>query len=159
MFVESRMIRKRFAICVAAAGTVVAVFLGSRGYGQTETSRYDIQTEVVRDLNTHLTWQRMIPAGTFSFDAATRLCADLALGGHDDWRVPSMQEFQSIVDENRSLPAIDVVAFPDTPNGFWSGTRWAGTPLLAWHVDFDTGSAAYDTGTTNYHVRCVRWEP
>jgi hypothetical protein len=148
------------SICSITAVGIAAGLFVSRGYGQGATIRTDIQVATVRDLNTRLTWQRTIAAGTFSFEGATGYCADLDLAGHDDWRLPSMQEFQTLVDESRTLPTIDVAAFPETPSaGFWSGTPWAGTPLAAWHVDFDTGSAAYDTSTMPYHVRCVRWEP
>jgi Protein of unknown function (DUF1566) len=150
----------RIAIRVLFGTGVLAAVLASRGYGQANVSRYDVQAETVRDLSTRLTWQRLIPSDKSSFTVAGQYCADLNLGGHDDWRLPSMQEFQTIVDEGRSHPAIDLTMFPDTPvEGFWSGTAWAGTSLLAWHVDFDRGSAAYDTATMSYRVRCVRWEP
>jgi Protein of unknown function (DUF1566) len=153
--------RLRFAVCVlAGSGIVLGAAIASRGYGQTAVSRYDVQTDVVRDLRTRLTWQRLVPADKLSLAAAGQYCADLNLGGHDDWRLPSMQEFQTIVDEGRNNPAIDPAAFPNTPpEGFWTGTLWAGTTMLAWHADFDRGSAAYDNATMPYRTRCVRWEP
>ncbi len=139
---------------------VAGVLASSHGYGQADSSRYDIQADVVRDARTRLMWQRQVPSDKLSLLAAGQYCADLGLAGHDDWRLPSMQEFQTIVDEGRNNPAIDGAAFPDTPSdGFWSGTGWAGTPMLAWHVDFDRGGAAYDLGTMSYRVRCVRSEP
>jgi hypothetical protein len=145
---------------VALAAAVAAP---RHGQADASPSRYDVRAETVRDLRTRLTWQRVLPSSSdarLSFAAASSSCADLVLQGRDDWRLPSLQEFETIVDEGRSNPAIDPVLFPDTPaEGFWSGTPWSGTPMLAWHVDFDRGSAAYDTATMLYRVRCVRWEP
>jgi Protein of unknown function (DUF1566) len=139
----------------------LAAVLGVPSGGRADVSRYDVQAETVRDLKTGLTWQRVLATDAkLSFAAASASCADLVLQDHDDWRLPSLQEFETIVDEGRSNPAIDPVLFPGTPaEGFWSGTPWSGTPMLAWHVDFDRGSAAYDTATMLYRVRCVRWEP
>lgn len=139
---------------------ILAGALASRGHGQADPNHYDIQTDAVSDRRTRLLWQRLVPGDKFSWVAAGQYCAGLDLAGHDDWRLPSVQEFQTIVDEGRSNPAADEAVFPDTPSeGFWSGTGWAGTPMFAWHVDFDRGSAAYDTGTMSYWVRCVRSEP
>lgn len=122
--------------------------------------RYDLQNEVVKDLATKLTWQRAIPADGATHAAAAQYCADSTVGGWDDWRLPSLQEMETIVDEGRSNPAADPVVFPQTPAaGFWTATLWAGTPVLAWHVDFDRGGAAYDTATMSYRIRCVRWSP
>jgi Protein of unknown function (DUF1566) len=150
-----------WAITLVGLGALGAVLSAPRT-GRADASRYDVQAETVRDLKTRLTWQRLlVPADAkLSFAAASTYCGDLVLADKDDWRLPSLQEFETIVDEGRSNPAIDPVLFPDTPvEGFWSGTPWSGTPMLAWHVDFDRGSAAYDTATMSYRVRCVRWDP
>lgn len=133
---------------------------GSPGSPAVDQPRYDVQSETVRDLRTRLTWQRNVSADSLPLQLAQDYCAALTLAGRDDWRLPSLQEFQTVVDEGRVQPAMDPQAFPGAPSaGFWSATRWAGTPELAWHVDFDTGSAAYDTATMLYRVRCLRWEP
>ena len=38
-------------------------------------------------------------------------------GVREGWRLPTMEELLSIVDETQSCPTIDPIAFPDTPNG------------------------------------------
>ncbi len=147
------------AASVVTVGLAAAMLAGA-GYGQASAGRYEIQPDTVRELKTHLTWQRAVAANQVSFTAAGQLCADLVLGGRDDWRMPSMQELQTIVDDGRARPAIDPVAFPGTPaEDFWTATPWAETPLLAWHVDFATGTAAYERVSVLYWARCVRWDP
>jgi hypothetical protein len=122
--------------------------------------RYDLQSEVATDLATRLMWQRPVPAEGATRPAAAQHCAESAVGGWHDWRLPSLQEMETIVDEGRSNPAADPDVFPQTPaEGFWTATLWAGTPSLAWHVDLDRGGAASDTATMPYRIRCVRWNP
>lgn len=149
------------AAVILVALLVVGALASSRGHTQVAPGppRYQLQPDVVGDLKTRLFWQRLVPVGVFSLAAAEQYCADLQLANQSDWRLPSMQELQTVVDESRANPAIDPVVFPATPGeGFWSATRWAGTPQLAWRVDFERGSAAYDTATISYRVRCVRWQ-
>ncbi|MES1171861.1 MAG: DUF1566 domain-containing protein [Bacteroidota bacterium] len=146
----------------AAAVTMIAVAIGlSPGAsGQANAGRYQLQVDTARDPGTRLIWQRALSGGAVSQAAAVQYCADLILAGADDWRLPSLQELHTIVDEARADPSIDPLAFPDTPaGGFWSATAWAGTSALAWHVDFDIGGSAYDSATMLYRVRCVRADP
>ena len=87
---------------------------------------------------------------------AKAACAGLALAG-GGWRLPSMKELQSLIDDSRSDPAIDPVAFPATPNDpFWTGTPVAASADSAWRVTFASGYT-YDSRDFNtYLVRCVR---
>lgn len=150
----------RFAARSLAVVVFTTTILALPGYGQGGAALDDVQADTVRDARTRLTWERVVSSEKRSFAAAATYCAELVLGGYDDWRVPSMQEFQTIVDEGRSRPAIDPGLFPGTPaESFWSGTSWAETSQLAWHVDFDTGSAAYDWATMLFWTRCVRFGP
>jgi hypothetical protein len=74
-----------------------------------------VDADVAFDTKTRLTWQRGMSPGVFSSVAeATAYCADLQLGGHDDWRLPSAHEMASIVDSTRVKPAFDVTVFRRT---------------------------------------------
>jgi Protein of unknown function (DUF1566) len=138
---------------------------------------YDKQTPgVVRDV-TGLTWQRELPARydgctqttsatgvpgeACTQDEAVRYCAQLALAGYDDWRLPSLIELQSIVDESVVLPAIDSDAFPSTPPTlFWTSSSYlAGGAATGWVVNFETGNAGAHYTTNGDRVRCVRASP
>jgi len=82
---------------------------------------------------------------------ATRLC------GYSDWRMPSLQELQSIVNHDRYNPTIDPTYFPNTRSSFfWSGSPDAVSSDYAWSVSFGYGSDGYDIRSYRNFVRLVR---
>jgi len=123
-------------------------------------AHYEVGSAAVRDLATGLTWQRAPAPRTFDFEGALAYCGHLSLDGHSDWRLPSMPELLTLVDERASKPAIDKNAFPGTPaDAFWTSSYFGGAGVKsteAWHVRFDHGSAIYGFLKTSYNVRCVR---
>ncbi|MEQ1838135.1 MAG: DUF1566 domain-containing protein [Candidatus Nitrotoga sp.] len=79
--------------------------------------------------------------------------------GYSDWRVPSKNELESLVDITKATnPVIDLAAFPATPTGsfYWSSTTYAPDPAMAWDVYFGTGSSFADVKTVSGQVRLVR---
>ena len=119
--------------------------------------RYELQADTARDVRTGLTWQRAASPDTFTWSAAALHCGDLELSGQNDWRVPTMKELQTIVDESHVGPAVDPAVFPDTPAlPYWTSSPWAATPNLAWYVHFQHGSGLYELVTKEFRVRCVR---
>ena len=55
------------------------------------------------------------------------------LCGFNDWRVPTLQELKTLVDDGRSDPSIDVHYFPNTVSSwFWSSSPNANTSNFAW---------------------------
>lgn len=118
---------------------------------------YEATPELVRDSGTGLAWQRVAAAESFDAAAAREYCAGLVLGAESGFRVPTMKELQTLVDDRHFEPAIDVEAFPDAPSeSFWSSSAWSGTTELAWYVRFDSGGALYDVARESMRVRCVR---
>ncbi|MCH9739955.1 MAG: DUF1566 domain-containing protein, partial [Epsilonproteobacteria bacterium] len=80
-----------------------------------------------------------------------------------DWRLPTISELTSIIDYNRSYPAIDFIFNNITDKSYWTSTtdkRSKDTNNGAWKIHFAKGK----TGTTlkysdNYrinHIRCVK---
>jgi hypothetical protein len=119
--------------------------------------RYEIAPNWLRDTRTGLLWQRAVPEQTFAAAEAADYCAALQLDEQTDFRLPTMKELQTLVDEQRTHPALDPEAFPDTPSeSFWSSSAWSGTTDLNWYVRFDSGSALYELSTASFRVRCVR---
>lgn len=127
-------------------------------------SRYLIEGEapddVVTDRGTGLAWQRSPSPQTLSFSEAQDYCNDLALGG-GVWRLPSMKELQTIVDESRPSPAFDPETFPDAPVSefFRTSSVSAECSDCAWLMRPD--GSVFDTGVNtgldaHHHVRCVR---
>lgn len=113
----------------------------------------------VTDTTTGLMWSKAtLSDKEVSQHKAVEICADLALAGHDDWRLPSRVELLSLVDDTRHKPAIDTSAFPDTKSDwYWTGTEAAWASSCAWVVLFDYGGANdYDRGSSGGFVRAVR---
>ena len=86
-------------------------------------------------------------ANTTTFDGANSLTGKVTFAGKSDWRVPNISELQTIVDQSVINPAIDSVAFPNTPSSsFWSASGrtesgWKYNNYYAWYVDFSNGYA------------------
>lgn len=112
--------------------------------------------ETVEDSGTKLVWQRTVPKDTYSAKEASRYCAELNLDDAD-WRLPSLKELHTLVDETRTDPAIDIEAFPDTPaEFFWSSSSVAEFPMYRWTVTFADGTDTWLPEDQKQRVRCVR---
>lgn len=128
------------------------------------TSEYTIQAGgtaagTVLDTGTGLTWQQAVSSQTFSWSDAISYCSNNAAGlPGSGWRLPSMKELQTIVDDGHVSPAIDASAFPSTPIdvAYWTSTPVAWQQGHAWHVLFNIGQSAHSAAASTYHVRCVR---
>ena len=126
-------------------------------------------SQSITDKQTSLVWLRTpvgtglaMPSNPQLYAAALKLCTDVAAG----WRLPSVRELLSIVDEQPHLEHIagkDVQLFID-PNAFPKTTpeRYlAASPDPSnevWWVDFGSGvSGASSTNeSVTYAVRCVQ---
>jgi len=110
----------------------------------------------VRDTQTRLEWQQTFDPGMRAWADAQAYCGSLELVG-GGWRLPSMKELQSLVDDTRASPSIDDTAFPGTPSDpLWSATPVLATPGSAWRVSFEHGYTYDAVATYQYHARCVR---
>ena len=119
-------------------------------------TRYEVQEQEVRDLATGLRWERAPASAPVTFEAARGYCSRLRLGGHEAWRVPTLGELLTLIDERASAPMVDRIAFPGTaPDEFWTSSTFANGSELAWYVRFDRGSGLYGRLVESFHVRCV----
>jgi hypothetical protein len=111
----------------------------------------------VTDNVTSLMWQQGFMTGYMQVAAAMYCQTTLALGGYHDWRLPSVMELVSLVDHGQVNPSINGALFPSTPaSPFWSSSPLAGSPSMAWNVDFSAGLTSSLDATTAINVRCVR---
>lgn len=112
--------------------------------------------DTVRDVNTGLVWQRRhFPPAPWLDALAT--CEALTLSGHDDWRLPTVKELLTIVDDTAINPSGDVAAFPDLPaEWFWSSSPSLAPTDYAWTVSFTDGFDTPAAVAQRYVFRCVR---
>jgi hypothetical protein len=111
----------------------------------------------VTDRSTGLMWQKdALIAKTW--EEALSYCENLSLGGYNDWRLPNINELQSIIDYSRYRPTINTSYFPNTmASRYCSSTTVQHNTTTAWVVDFDYGYIQHGSKTdANYYVRAVR---
>lgn len=127
--------------------------------------------EVVTDLITGLMWQDDIEAKTIrkpwsitnnddtSGDTTTTYCANLTLGGFNNWRMPTRSELVDLNNYSRSPLSINP-EFKNTAgeNLFYASSTtftavaWNGV----WFNDFYNGCQMTEAKDFDYNIRCVR---
>lgn len=95
---------------------------------------------------TKLNWEKAILAAKES-----------RLAGHEDWRLPSIDELNSIVETGCHNPAINIEVFPDTVSaGYWSSSTVARMKSNARAMFFFYGEDSNFYKRNPYYVRLVR---
>ncbi|MCA9598945.1 MAG: DUF1566 domain-containing protein, partial [Myxococcales bacterium] len=113
---------------------------------------------VVVDNETGLWWEEAPPDADHDPTQAKAHCDALLLGGHDDWRLPSVRELQLLVDPSISSPALPAL-FTSYNGWFWTSSPVLGLPGQSWGVQLGTGYSTPEGGGLVYttpRVRCVR---
>jgi hypothetical protein len=140
--------------------TLTATIVGTAALvGVVEASppagHFVVNAGTVTDTATGLVWQQAVDAGSYTEGGAATYCTNLSLNG-TGWRLPTVAELQTIVDERRQNPSIDPTVFPSTPTAQYltSSPRVGGS--TSWRVSFDLGDATTAVQLLTYRVRCVR---
>jgi len=146
---------------VLGAIVVVGISLPQSTRASVPAGRYVLDSVggTVYDTKTKLTWQQIVSqSSTYAWTDAQNHCTLLNVSrGESGWRLPTLKELVSIVEDARISPSIDPTAFPSTPgHGFWSLSRSHANSANAWYVDFNGGSALTSAMSTAFSVRCVR---
>jgi len=97
-----------------------------------------------------------------SWSAALDYCDSLEWGGESDWYLPDEFELQSIMDFERTSPAIDPGSFPNTPaDRWWDDWYWSSSshdvfPDQAWTVHSASADVFGEDKAGEGYVRCAR---
>jgi hypothetical protein len=133
----------------------------------------------ITDLRTGLTWEKLCDDGGVhdkdTFRTWTQAFAKvaalngLAFAGHADWRLPNVNELQSLPDYGAVLPAVSpelntacaagcsvLTCSCTTSNFYWTSTTVATNKANAWIVGFDAGAVGAGSKASSYYVRAVR---
>ncbi len=110
----------------------------------------------VIDKSTSLMWGPTFEK-EMTFADAEKACKDFNLGGCQDWRLPTVKEFISLVDYDKRDPAINKEFFPDTKSSYyWTSTPLCGGSDSGWVVGFGIGGVGNGYRHISYFVRPVR---
>ena len=114
---------------------------------------------VVIDENSRLIWvdNKDIVIVQMTHKEAVPYCEALDYAGSQSWRIPTIEEFETIVDKNNFKTYINKAFRYNLPLGFWAleahiRTFW----FYADYMNFVSGTAYYDNRNKNKFVRCVR---
>ena len=101
-------------------------------------------------------------ASQYDWSQALQRASDLntqgGFAGFSDWRVPNIAELLTLVEEQCTQPAINVLVFPNTDDSkfFWTASPNLNNTDASWYVDFKFGISGPVTRDGRYPVRLVR---
>lgn len=108
----------------------------------------DASKQVIIDSKTDLMWQDDDKLEEMNWVDALNYCKELRLASYDDWRLPKVEELNSIV-------KVDVFENKDGLYN-WSSTTYAGGDIFAWHINLKSGYVNINIKKDKDTVRCVR---
>ncbi len=117
----------------------------------------------ITDTVTGLMWQR-VDGGEMTVENAEFYCDTLTLGGFTNWRLPTCHELYSILDHDKTNPALDTSVFTKTlAEYWWSCQRQSNDVSKVWAVNAGGGVGNHPKtetismgGNKHFHVRAVR---
>ncbi len=138
-----------FAASPAGAATTAAgPYYANPSWDQTlpSSTRFivlsNMNSAAVLDRETGLVWEQSPSTSTFTWDGAQFHCINLNAGGRTGWRLPTIQELQSLVDQSVPSPGPKLPSGHPFNNvqssGYWSATTYAAsTGSTSWVVAFN----------------------
>ena len=131
----------------------------------------------IHDMDNTYTWGASKNVSPYTMNGAmvTTFLAALNAGsgfaGHTDWRIPNVNELQSILDYQNAVPTVSsafnsacvpgcsVTTCSCTQGAtHWSSTTFQSGPSIAWYVNFVVGTVDYAgvSKADSYYIRAVR---
>ncbi len=113
--------------------------------------------DTITDTSAGLMWQKGTESCILNGEDALSTCENSYLAGYDDWRLPAVKEFHSLVDYTSIDPSIDTDYFPETELAhYWSSTTRTSEPTNESTVYFSDGLDYSRSKANQYCIRCVR---
>lgn len=128
--------------------------------GAAPTGSLQVGSGVVTDTMTNLTWQASaLEATPRTWVEALSYCESLSLDASTDWRLPSIKELATLVDESATASPVVAASFgAGTLQKYWSSSPTAPflTDPAAFVLDTDFGIPMSLNMTETSGARCVR---
>ena len=153
-------------VLTSISASLQAFAVEPRSKGDTSTQHWDTRftvltefnNEAVRDNTTGLIWERSPRLDMYNWDRAHQRCLSSNAGSRKGWRVPTVQELNSLID-----PSSADVKLPEghpfnnvEPAIYWSATKPQGDATYALFVNFSSGRSASLENYMSSFVWCVR---
>lgn len=119
-----------------------------------------VNIEVVLDAKNNLMWvdDTSVIKLKKTHEDATAYCEDLIFAGYSNWRIPEIEEFETIVDKNNYKNYIKKGFKYNVPDGYWARkAHWRTLWFYADYMHFISGTPYYDSRHKTKYVRCVRF--
>lgn len=112
--------------------------------------------DIVRDSTTGFKWQDSKKVMSSTWENASIYCKKLSLNGYKDWRLPTIKELNTIIDDSKVKDTIYPPFIP-TSNTYWSSTSVEGDPKFAWTVNFSDSLTQQNSDKKLLRaLKCVR---
>ncbi|BAU23074.1 hypothetical protein THC_0682 [Caldimicrobium thiodismutans] len=108
--------------------------------------RFEVNGEIVKDNLTGLIWAKRadLANGLITWEEAFEVINELnqkSFAGFSDWRLPNINEFESLVDAEYHSPALPLNhPFEEVREFYWSSTTSFYDPLWAWALYLEKGA-------------------
>ena len=122
-------------------------------------SLLNAETTMVKDTRTGLMWEDVphVKEVKITYPRAKTYCRELKLGGHENWRLPTIQELLGIIDYTRISPAtFKIFSYIEAESFYWTSTPVADEDDEYWGVNFKRGESSRASEYYDRYVRCVR---
>ena len=125
-------------------------------YQMGDNHKYYKKEDIVVDAITGLEWQddKEVSVTDKTWQEAKDYCLRLSLGGYEDWRLPTVEELDTILMYG-GYDSLDKV-FNPAYNFYWSANSNPATTKEAWGIDFYTKVERWRGVTEESSARCVR---
>ncbi|MDQ7787434.1 MAG: DUF1566 domain-containing protein [Thermodesulfovibrionales bacterium] len=112
----------------------------------------------VLDKETGLVWEKEPAGAGVKWVDTFATCAHKVLGARKGWRVPTVEELNSLVDTTNIYPSLPTGhPFNNIQHTlYWSSDSGIENSNYAWYVDFGTGNAGLEIKPNSRFIWCVR---
>ena len=116
-------------------------------------------TSSKQDDKSGLVWQdnQAVAQNEMTQQESISYCQNLKLDSFEDWRLPTVKEFYTIVDLTKNRPALKNGFEVRNDERYWTATPFAKNPdKEVWRISMSYGEVEPYKKSRDYRVRCVR---